>query len=174
LLDIQSYIKARRKSFRDPSALVVATFSQASTMQRYWHQDRVFQVMEKVGTVLQQCRQITQKRTITMIFDVMNETPTHSGRKKQGPTLGERRLQIPAVGTVASDHVHAGRRQTATITKWATYPVNISGAQFANSPKRAVLDRFSASGAITRHQYLEQGLTCLKNKLRKVHTFGLR
>jgi hypothetical protein len=143
-------------------------------MQRYWHQDRVFQVIEKVGSVLQKCRQITQKRTITMIFDVMNETPTYSRRKKQGPTLAERGLQIPAVGTVASDHVHAGRRQTATITKWATYPVDVSGAQFANSPKRAVLDGFPASGAITRHQYLEHGLARLQNKLGKVHTFGLR
>jgi hypothetical protein len=143
-------------------------------MQRYWHQDRVFQVIEKVGTVLQKCRQITQKRTITMIFDIMNETPTYSRRKKQGSPLAERGLQIPAVGTVPSDHVYTRRRQTATITKWTTYPVDVSGAQFTNSSKRAVLDRFPTSGTIPRHQYLEQGLARLKNKLGEAHTFGLR
>jgi len=173
-LDLQTYIKTRRKSFRNPNALVVATLAQATTMQGHRHQNRVFQVIEKVGITEDKRRQITQKRTIAMIFYVMDETPTNSSRKKQGPPLSERGLQIPAVRTVASDHVYTGGRQTATVTKWATYPVDVSGAQFTNSPKRTALDRFPASGAIPRHQYLEQGLARLKNKLGETHTFGLR
>jgi hypothetical protein len=127
-LDLQTYIKTRRKSFRNPNALVVTTLAQATTMQGHRHQNRVFQVIEKVGIAEDKQRQITQKCTIAMIFYVMDKTPTNSSRKKQGPPLFERGLQIPAVRTMASDHVYTGGRQTATVTKWPTYPVDVSSA----------------------------------------------